>query len=309
MSLIITYISTRGCVIAGDKRRIAYFGDKSKREKLEEELYSGKIKSDDELHRRALELGVSIKVTDDTAKVRSLGDVVVGEISQKTPFETKRRRIYATTGAYQIIDLTGSRITSMEKGETAIIVFGNKVAKELTNRFLKKRWKTKTTLKEVENLFRELMDYVSSKTPSVGSKYDIFMKSPSLDKRSAHKLLSDTIVRDVRLLQKWRAKLKQEMLDRREEMKLASRILTEGEVGRIISQDGNHIEVKLSDDVEAYDTRWRRVAGPGENVLMRLPDDVPVSAGERVAVRNENLCVDGRNIKLECDVIICRTEE
>ncbi|ADL58740.1 MULTISPECIES: DUF2121 family protein [Methanothermobacter] len=309
MSLIITYISTRGCVIAGDKRRIAYFGDKSKREKLEEELYSGKIKSDDELHRRASELGVSIKVTDDTAKVRSLGDVVVGEISQKTPFETKRRRIYATTGAYQIIDLTGSRITSMEKGETAIIVFGNKVAKELTNRFLKKRWKTKTTLKEVENLFRELMDYVSSRTPSVGSKYDIFMKSPSLDKRSAHKLLSDTIVRDVRLLQKWRAKLKQEMLDRREEMKLASRILTEGEVGRVISQDGNHVEVKLSDGVEAYDTRWKRVAGPGENVLMRLSDDVAVAAGEGVAVRNENLCVDGRDIKLECDVIICRTEE
>jgi len=46
MSLIITYISSKGCVIAGDKRRIAYFGDKSSREVLEEELYTGKIKSD-----------------------------------------------------------------------------------------------------------------------------------------------------------------------------------------------------------------------------------------------------------------------
>lgn len=138
MSLIVTYISTRGCVIIGDKRRIAYFGDRSAREKLEEELYSGRIKSDEELQRRASELGLNIKVTDDACKVRSIGDVVVGEISQKTPFETKRRRIYATTGAYQIIELTGSRITSMEKGDTAIIVFGNRIAKEITNGFLKR---------------------------------------------------------------------------------------------------------------------------------------------------------------------------
>lgn len=309
MSLIITYISSKGCVMAGDKRRIAYFGDKSSREILEDELYAGKIKSDDELQRRASELGVNIKVTDDTCKVRSLGDVVVGEISQKTPFETRRRRIYATTGAYQIIELTGSRITSMEKGDTAIIVFGNKIAKEITNRFLKKRWRTKTSLKDVADLFRELMDHVSSQTPSVGSEYDLFIKSPSLDKKSAHKLLSDTIVRDVRLLQKWRAKLKQEMLDRREEMKLASRILTEGEVGRVMRQDGSHVEVKLAGDVEAYDTRWKKVAGPGDVVLMRVADGGTISPGEKIAVRDENLCVEGRDIKVDCDVIICRREE
>jgi len=309
MSLIITYISSKGCVIAGDKRRIAYFGDKSSREILEEELYTGKIKSDDELQRRASELGVNIKVTEDTCKVRSLGDVVVGEISQKTPFETRRRRIYATTGAYQIIELTGSRITSMEKGDTAIIVFGNKIAKEITNRFLKKRWKTKTSLKDVADLFRELMDHVSSQTPSVGSEYDLFIKSPSLDKKRAHKLLSETIVRDVRLLQKWRARLKQEMLERREEMKLASRILTDGEVGRVMRQDGNHVEVKLAGDVEAYDTRWKKVAGPGDMVLMRISDGGTISPGERVVVRDENLRVDGKDIKLDCDVIICRREE
>ena len=309
MSLIITYISSKGCVIAGDKRRIAYFGDKSSREILEDELYTGKIKSDDELQRRASELGVNIKVTDDTCKVRSLGDVVVGEISQKTPFETRRRRIYATTGAYQIIELTGSRITSMEKGDTAIIVFGNKIAKEITNRFLKKRWKTKTNLKDVADLFRELMNHVSSQTPSVGSEYDLFIKSPSLDKKSAHKLLSDTIVRDVRLLQKWRAKLKQEMLNRREEIKLASRILTDGEVGRVMRQDGSHVEVKLAGDVEAYDTRWKKVAGPGDMVLMRVSDGGTISPGEKIAVRDENLCVEGKDIKLDCDVIICRRWE
>ncbi|MGJ7028193.1 MULTISPECIES: DUF2121 family protein [Methanothermobacter] len=308
MSLIVTYISTRGCVIIGDKRRIAYFGDRSAREKLEEELYSGRIKSDEELQRRASELGLNIKVTDDACKVRSIGDVVVGEISQKTPFETKRRRIYATTGAYQIIELTGSRITSMEKGDTAIIVFGNRIAKEITNGFLKKRWKTRTTLKEVSELLTELMEHVSSRTPSVGSEYDLFMKSPALDKKSAHRILSETIVRDVKVLQKWRAKLRQEMLERSEEIRLASRILTEGEVGRVTGQDGRHIEVKLSEGVEAYDTRWKHVAGAGEKVLMRIPGEGNVDVGDRVVVKDENLCVDGKDLSLECDVIICRKE-
>ncbi len=44
MSLIITYIGRKGCVIAGDKRRIGFYGPEQAREKLEEELYSGQIK-------------------------------------------------------------------------------------------------------------------------------------------------------------------------------------------------------------------------------------------------------------------------
>ena len=53
MSLIIAYIGKKGCVMAADKRRIGYFGDKENLDLLEEELYSGSINSDDDFLNRA----------------------------------------------------------------------------------------------------------------------------------------------------------------------------------------------------------------------------------------------------------------
>ena len=44
MSLIIAYVGKKGCVMAGDKRRIAYFGSKEERELLEQEIYTGEIR-------------------------------------------------------------------------------------------------------------------------------------------------------------------------------------------------------------------------------------------------------------------------
>ena len=46
MSLIIAYIGKKGCVIAADKRRIAFFGEKENRELLEADMYSGDITTD-----------------------------------------------------------------------------------------------------------------------------------------------------------------------------------------------------------------------------------------------------------------------
>ena len=63
MSLIIAYIGKKGCVMAADKRKIGYFGDKENLEKLEKELYNGDISSDGEFKRRADELGISVKIT------------------------------------------------------------------------------------------------------------------------------------------------------------------------------------------------------------------------------------------------------
>ena len=68
MSLIITYIGSKGCVIAGDKRRIGFYGPKEAREKLEEELYSGKIKTKEELLKKADEHGITLKISDDADK-------------------------------------------------------------------------------------------------------------------------------------------------------------------------------------------------------------------------------------------------
>ena len=64
MSLIIAYIGKKGCVIAADKRRIAFFGEKENRELLEADMYSGDITTDEELYKRAEELDVVLKISD-----------------------------------------------------------------------------------------------------------------------------------------------------------------------------------------------------------------------------------------------------
>jgi hypothetical protein len=149
MSLIITYISSKGCVIAGDKRRIGFSGPEADREILEEGLYTGKIKSTDELLKKAQGLGITLKISDDADKIRSIGDVAVGEVRSKTTTETRRKRIYATTGAYNMVELLGSEIKKITGGGSSIVVFGNKYTKELAEKLLKKHWNNKVNLMAV----------------------------------------------------------------------------------------------------------------------------------------------------------------
>ena len=131
MSLIIAYIGKKGCVMAADKRKIGYFGDKKNLEILEKDLYDGIIIDDDEFKKRADELGISVKITDDASKLKIVGNCIRGEVSTKGTFETRRRRIYGTTGGYQLVELLGSEVTSRNAGETGIIIFGNNFAKKM----------------------------------------------------------------------------------------------------------------------------------------------------------------------------------
>jgi hypothetical protein len=308
MSLIIAYIGTKGCVFIGDKRRIGYFGDKTKREELEGELYSGGLKSDAELIQRAEELGITLKITDDACKVRSIRDVLVGEVSQKSPFETKRRRIYGTTNGYQIIELVGSDISKAETGQTSIIVFGNKITKKMANEMIKQRWKSKTTLKDVGEIFKEVMEEIAEKTPSVGSSYDFFIKTPQMDKKEAQELLRDTVIRDVKLLQKWRQKLRQDMLEKAQTIQMASKILNEGEIGRVVNIEENCLEIILGKDVQAFDANWNLLAKPSEKILMYAENPSDVVQGDLAVIENENLCLKRNKSGLRCDVILCKVD-
>ena len=76
MSLIIAYMGKKGCVMAADKRKVAYFGDKNELDILEGELYGGTIQSDDEFLKRAEELNVAIKITDGASKLLAIGDMM-----------------------------------------------------------------------------------------------------------------------------------------------------------------------------------------------------------------------------------------
>lgn len=309
MSLIIAYIGKKGCVMASDKRRIAYFGEVDKREELEQELYSGKITNDNELYKRASELGVVLKITDDANKIKSMNKVIMGEVSSKSTFETKRKRIYGTTNGYQIVELLGSEITSREEGENAIILFGNKVTKSLANKLIKQEWKPSLSLKYMGDVFENILGEIAKTTPSVGKESNVlFAHNNALTKETAQKYLNDTIERDTKVLTKFRAKLTEEIIEKNKTIELASKIIDEGEVGKVVDIEDNIIQVSLNDNIQAFDTNWKQLAKPGEKVIMFLDggnsEDI-VKLNDKVVIKGENLCLDKNDHNLNCDIILC----
>ena len=308
MSLIICYIGNRGTVIIGDKRRIGFFGDEKRREQLEEELYSGSIKRYGEMLRRAAELDITLKIIDDAEKVREIGEVVVGEVRFKTTFETKRKRIYATTGSYSIIELLGSTIKTMKTGETSIIVFGNKITKEITNEALKKYLTNKISLKGIAEIFKSIIKEVSSTTPTVSKEYDLIIKYPSLNKNQSRELIRNTIIKDVKELEEIRSELKNQMANAAKSIEMASKIMEEGEVGRILKVHGNQVDIILKKGVEALDTDWNLKVKSGELVTMTVEKPELVSIGDVAVIENENLCIMRTKCDLKCNVILCRAK-
>jgi hypothetical protein len=302
-----TYVGSKGCVMVGDKRSIGFLGDKTQRELLEEELYSGKIKTTEELFQKAGELDIALKITDESEKVRNLGKVLVGEVKLRTTTETKRKRIYATTNGYHQVELSGSDIKKVQSGKSSIVVFGNKFTKEIANKSLKKHWKSKISLKEVGKIFQSVMEDVAKITPTVSSQYDIFIIHPQLDHKQAMELLRNTLISDVEELRKWREKLKQDMLEKTRDIQMATRIITQGEVGRVKKVDGTEVEVILAPGVEALNMDWNVLANAGDSIIMKMEEPNPLNLGDLVVIEDENLCVKKNKTCLSCDIILCRT--
>jgi hypothetical protein len=307
MSLIMSYIGSNGCVMAGDKRRIGFFGDKEKREKLEEYLYSGAIQTDDELVKVAGEQELTLNISDDAEKIRSIGDIVVGEVRFKTPFETKRKRIYGTTNGYIITELSGSEIKKVENGASSIVVFGNKITKQMANEIIKKHWKSKSSLENVEYVFKMVMDEISGKTPSVSKEYDIVIKHSGLDKKEAQKHLREVMIEDIKELQEWRDGLRKQLATNVKSIKMASKIINEGEIGKVKSINGNKVEIALDSGIQALDMEWNVVAAPGNLIEMNTDDPSSIKIGDVAVIENENLCILRTKCALTCNVIICKS--
>lgn len=318
MSIIIAYIGRKGCVMASDKRRIAYFGDKDNREKLEEELYSGNIRNDEELYKEAAKLGIDLKISDDAKKIKSIGNAVMGEVSSKTTREVRRRRIYGTTNGYQIIELIGSELKNKETGSSGIIIFGNKIAKQMANSLIKQRWKSSISLKYTGDIFEEIIKEIAEKTPSVGKNVDVIIgKDSKLTKTTAQKYLDETETRDIKVLEKYRQKLAEDLEEQRESIEVANKIINKGTIGYISKIEGKMLNVKLKDKVNAYDTNLKKVAGSNEEVIMFLDKDTEgneikeadvssyAKVNDKVVIKNENLCIDKNNIPLNCGIILC----
>ncbi len=304
-----SYIGRNGCVMAGDKRRIGFFGDKDKREKLEEYLYAGAIITDEELFKVAEEQEITLKVVDDAEKVRVIEDVVVGEVRYKTPFETKRKRIYATTNGYVLTELVGSHIDKIENGDSSIVVFGNKITKSKANELIKKHWKSKASLENVSEVFKKVMGEVSAITPSVSDEYDIFTQDVKLDKKEAQKLLRETMVKDVKDLQKMRDGLRKQLDQTAKSIEMASKIVIEGEVGMVKSIEGENLKILLKEGVQALDMEWNVIADSGNLIEMNTDDPSSVIIGDMAVIENENLCIKRTKLNLQCNVILCKIDK
>ena len=307
MSLIIAYIGKKGCVIAADKRRIAFFGEKENRELLEADMYSGDITTDEELYKRAEELDVVLKISDDASKVRTVEDVALGEVTTRGSMETKRKRIYGTTNAYQIVELSGSNVTNITKGSSSIIVFGNKIAKSLANDLIQKRWKPSFSLKYMGDISGGIIKDIASKSPSLGKEYDVIIKQDSsLSKITGQNHLDKVVEMDVDLLSKYRTRLTEDLIKINETIQLSSTIIDEGFIGYVDKIDGNMLEVQLDEAVGAFDMNWKTLASPGDNVIVFIEDSSDVEIGDEVVIEDEHLCLKKNKQTLNCDIILCR---
>lgn len=134
MSLIIAVAGSKEAIIGGDKRSITFLGSCPE---LEQELYSGKLTTDEGMLNRARELGTSLQVSDGREKVWRRGDVLVGEVTEISPALERRRRIYLVPGAYIMADVTGKEAKVIGKGKVACMVFGNRFTQDQANQGVK----------------------------------------------------------------------------------------------------------------------------------------------------------------------------
>ena len=304
MSLIIAYVGKKGCVMASDKRKIGYFGDKQNLATLEDELYKGTIDNDEDFLKRAKELGISIKITDDANKLKIVGNTICGEVSSKGTFETRRRRIYGTTNGYQIVELLGSDTKSRQAGESGLIVFGNEYAKLRAQALIKKNWKSSQSLRYMGEIFEGIIKEVASNTPTVGNNVDVLMQQPKFDKSAAQKHLNISIDHDIKVLTKFRQELTEKLVQQNIQIEMANKIINDGEIGKVVQIDGNMLFVQLNKNTQAVDGNWKQLAAPGQNVLMFTESD-DVKIGDKVVINNEDLCLKKDNSPLKCDIILC----
>lgn len=170
MSLVIAFIGTKGAVMAGDMREITFQGDKDRREKLEQELYSGAFVTDEKLEKRAEELGVKITIRDDKSKVTQRHGALVGEVASVEDGVVRKRRVYASADSYVIADIIDAEIKVTNRGSgTAFIVLGNNITKEMANKCIRENWKN-GNLSDAIKVLILAMETTAKMTASVSKK-------------------------------------------------------------------------------------------------------------------------------------------
>jgi hypothetical protein len=141
VSLVIAFIGKQGAVMAGDTREIITVGDEKSTEILEHELYSGQLITDEDVKKRAGDLGISLIINDDKRKVTQRDGMLVGEVSETKCGVTRSRRLYATAGEYVLTEVTGSTVHVTGKGTASnFVVLGNEITQRNAHACIREQW-------------------------------------------------------------------------------------------------------------------------------------------------------------------------
>ncbi|WP_410509863.1 DUF2121 domain-containing protein [Methanosarcina hadiensis] len=182
MTLVIAFIGKNGAVMAGDMREITFEGERPDREKLEKELYSGAIVTDEELAQKAEEFGVKIRVSDCKEKVSERNGVLVGEVSSVEGGVSKKRRLYASAGNHAIAELINTEMTLTSHGKGSnFIAFGNEFTKQVANKCFKDHWTKKSNLQDAVKILILCMETAAMKTASMSRQFMIVQTASNTD--------------------------------------------------------------------------------------------------------------------------------
>ena len=88
-------------------------------------------------------------------------------------------------------------------------------------------------------------------------------------------------------------------------IQLAKKIINEGDVGVVDNIEGNMLQVKLNNNVQAFDGNWKQLVAPGNNVIMFFDENKDVKLGDNVIITKEDLCTARNKTSLKCDIILC----
>jgi hypothetical protein len=290
MSIVVGYYGNNGAVIVGDRRNIMFRGDPDKRMELEKELYSGKIKSEEELKKLADELGIKIYIEDEREKVRKIDNVVVGEV-KSIGSDSQRRRMYLTGGKCVIIDILNDTITNKStRGGSGIVIFGNKYLKNTVQKELKNHMHNfgKMDIKDVMNTLIEIIKKCDSPTLSEG------LDAEYTDKGSFR--IEDVINKDLNDLKEYRSELRNKMIDFKKVMTIADKIENNGEVG--VVKDGKLI---LDDNHLAIDK-----VCPNPTIYSEIEIEGDVEDGDVIVIEDGTLKIKGKNGMVSVNKIICK---
>ncbi|MBA2862973.1 DUF2121 domain-containing protein [Methanococcus maripaludis] len=290
MSVVIGYYGKNGAVIAGDKRNLLFNGIESNREKLEEIMYSGQLRTDEELLKKASEFDVKIHINDTREKVKKFGNVLSGEVLS-IGRESKRRRMYLTKEKCVILDIENDQITNKSvKNGSGIVVFGNRYIKNLVESEIKKHVQKilKMSAKEISALFEKILKNIENATLSNEFEY-YFVETYENN-------LEKVIENDLNDLFNYRKELSLKMVEMQKVMMIADKIVKIGDVGEI--ENGNLV---LYDEFLAIDKIC-----PEPTIYCEIGITGEFAEGDIITIDNESLKVKRTGSPVVVEKIICR---